>query len=49
MRLKLKPREIALLALVAVAAVVAFWPRFQASGTATQPRARARAQESVGR
>ena len=47
MRLKLKPREIVLLSLVVVAAVVAFWPRFQGSGVTPRPRARAQAQESL--
>jgi hypothetical protein len=46
-RLKLKPREIALLSLVAVAAVVALWPRFQASEAGPAPRARARAEERL--
>jgi hypothetical protein len=46
-RLKLKPREIVLLSLVVVAAVLALWPRFQGSGNLPRPRARAQAQESL--
>jgi hypothetical protein len=46
-RLKLKPREIALLSLVGVTAVVAAWPRFQSSETAPTPRARARTEEKL--
>ena len=44
MRLKLKTRQIALLSLVAVAAVVVLWPRFQSSGAT--PTAGARAQKA---
>ena len=47
MRLKLKPREIVLLVLVVVAAVVALWPRFTAVSTGPEPRTRARAPESL--
>jgi len=46
-RLKLKPREIALLSLVVVAAIVAVWPRFQATETTPTPRARTRTPESL--
>ena len=47
MRLKLKPRETLLLGLVGVAAVMALWPRFQASGTAPEVGTRARSQASL--
>jgi hypothetical protein len=46
-RLKLKTRQVALLGVVAVAAVVALWPRFQSPGAKPTARARAQRQEKV--
>ena len=47
MRLKLKPRETLLVGMVGVAAVVALWPRFQASGTTPAARTKTRAEAAA--